>query len=185
MSAVKLILREDIPRLGDAGDVVAVKPGYARNYLLPRGLATIATEARVNEVEHHRRIIAEKRSKELKDFQGLAKRLGKLDLAITVQAGESGKLFGSVTAQQIADLIAEHGYPVDRRKLVLHEPIKQIGEYEIDVRLRSDVDAKVKLSVTSSTPVVVKDDDDEGEEEVKYGSAGEDDDRRGRNDDDD
>lgn len=181
--AVQLILREDIPKLGDAGDVVSVKPGYARNYLLPRGLATIATAGRVKEVEHHRRIIAEKRAKELKDFQGLAKRLEKLELSTIVQAGETGKLFGSVTAAHIAEMVAEHGYTVDRRKIVLHEPIKQVGEYEIHVRLRSDVEAKLKLNVESSTPVVVKEDDDAGEEEVVFGTAGEDGDRRGDDDD--
>jgi large subunit ribosomal protein L9 len=175
MSQVKLILRDDVPRLGDAGDVVSVKPGYARNYLLPRGLAIPASDARVKELEHHRHIIAEKRAAELSDLQGAAEKIGNTPLSVTVQAGDEGKLFGSVTAQHVADMLAEKGFDVDRRKIVLHDPIKQVGSYEIEMKLRSDVTATIKLSVVSSTPVVVAAvPDTEDGEEIRFGGAEED-----------
>lgn len=150
MAQVKLILSEDVPGLGNAGDIVAVKPGHARNYLLPRGKALLATAGKVKAIEHHKAAIAEKVARELKDLEGARKRLEKLELSIAAQAGEEGKLFGSVTAMQIAELIGEQGFEIDRRKIELAEPIKELGEHEIAIRLHREVIAKVKLNVTAA-----------------------------------
>ena len=150
MADVKLILREDVAKLGDAGELVSVKPGYARNFLLPQGKAILATAARVNELEHHRRIIAEKVAKERKDQEALRDRLEQQRLEVTAQAGEEGRLFGSVTAMQVAELLAEKGIEVDRRRIDLAEPIKEVGEHVVPIRLRGDLVAKVKLQVTAA-----------------------------------
>ena len=150
MALVKLILREDVPGLGHAGDIVSAKPGHARNYLLPQGKALLATDGKVREVEHHKAAIAEKVAKQLKDLEAARKKLEKLELSVAAQAGEEGKLFGSVTAMQIAELIAAQGFEIDRRKVELGEPIKEVGEHEVSVRLHREVIAKVKLNVTAA-----------------------------------
>ena len=151
MALVQVILSEDVHNLGDAGDVVAVKPGYARNFLVPQGKALPATAARVHEVEHKRRVIAERRAKELKDLDAVKTRLEGIALEIAAQAGEEGKLFGSVTSQNLAELLAQQGLEVDRRKIVLAEPIKTIGEHTVSVRLRNDVVASLKVTVTAAS----------------------------------
>ncbi|MEZ4333917.1 MAG: 50S ribosomal protein L9 [Myxococcota bacterium] len=150
MGLVQVILSEDVHNLGDAGEVVKVKPGYARNFLIPQGKALLATAARVHEVDHKRRIIAEKRAKELKDLESIKLRIEGLALAIAAQVGEEGRLFGSVTASNLADLLAEQGVEVDRRKIVLAEPIKVVGDHVVTVRLRNDVVASLKVSVTAA-----------------------------------
>lgn len=150
MSQVKLILREDVQNLGEAGDVVDVRPGYARNYLLPRKLAVVATEAKVKEVEHHKRVIGEKLTKDLKDLQAVRDRIQAVSLEVRAQAGEEGKLFGSVTAQQIAALLGEKGIVIDRRKINLAEPIKELGEHVVPVRLRRELVAEVKVVVSAA-----------------------------------
>jgi large subunit ribosomal protein L9 len=149
MALVKLILRDEVPNLGDTGDLVSVKPGFARNYLLPSGKAILATEARVREVEHHKRVVAERMARQLKDLRVARDRLQGTVLSVEVQAGEGGRLFGSVTAIQIAELLAAQGFEVDRRKIQLTEPIKQVGEHKVPVRLHKEVVAEVKLVVTS------------------------------------
>jgi large subunit ribosomal protein L9 len=147
MRSVKLILREEVPGLGDAGDLVNVKVGHARNYLLPQGKAILATESKIRELAHHQRVVTEKLAKELKDLGAVRDRLQALDLEVTVKAGEEGKLFGSVTTAQIAGLLAEKGFKIDRRKITLSEPIKAVGEHAIPVRLRKEVVAEVRLKV--------------------------------------
>ena len=150
MAQVKLILREDVPKLGEAGDVVSVKPGFARNFLVPTGRAIVATEANVRELEHHKRLIAEKVAKELKSLAAERDRLEQLVLEVEAQAGEEGKLFGSVTAMQIAELLAEKGIQVDRRRIELSEPIKEVGEHSVPVKLHREVVANVKLKVAAA-----------------------------------
>jgi large subunit ribosomal protein L9 len=150
MGQVKLILREDVPKLGHAGDVVSVKPGYARNFLLPQGKAALASEAKVKELEHHRRLISEKVARELKDLGAARDRLEQLELAVEAQAGEEGRLFGAVTAIQIAELIGEKGIEIDRRKIDLAEPIKEVGEHTVPIRLHREVIANVRLKVTAA-----------------------------------
>ena len=150
MGQVKLILRADVPKLGNAGEVVSVKPGYARNFLLPQGKAALASEAKVNELEHHKRLITEKVARDLKDLSAARDRLEQLQLEVEAQAGEEGRLFGSVTAIQIAELIGEKGIEIDRRKIDLAEPIKEIGEHSVPIRLHREVIANVKLKVTAA-----------------------------------
>jgi large subunit ribosomal protein L9 len=149
MALVKLILQQEVHGLGDAGDVVEVKPGYARNYLVPQGKAAQASAAKIRELEHHKRQIAEKVAKQLKDLRKTKSQLEKLSLEIKAKAGEEGKLFGSVTAAQVADLLAEKGYEIDRRKLVMSEPIKEVGEHSVELRLHSEVAASIKIVVAA------------------------------------
>ena len=149
MANVKLILREDVQGLGHAGDLVSVKPGYARNFLLPQSKALVATSGKVAELEHHKRAIEEKVAKQLKDLEVARKQLEQVELSVAATAGEEGKLFGSVTAAQVAELLASKGFEIDRRKLEM-DSIKEIGEHEIGVKLHRDVVAKIKLNVTAS-----------------------------------
>jgi large subunit ribosomal protein L9 len=150
MALIQVILSEDVHSLGAAGEIVNVKPGFARNFLVPQGKAVLATAERVHQVEHQQRVIAEKRAKELKDLEAVKARLDATSLEIAAQAGEEGKLFGSVTAQNLADLLAEKGLEVDRRKIVLQEAIKTLGEHTVAIRLRGDVVAEFKVTVTAA-----------------------------------
>ena len=150
MGQVEVILREDVHALGEAGDIVSVKPGYARNFLVPEGKALLATAERVNEVEHQKRVISEKNAKQLKDLESVKAKLSGIVLEIEAQAGDEGKLFGSVTVSHLAQRLAEKGLEVDRRKIVLSEPIKTIGEHTVAIRLRSDVVAEFKVNVKKS-----------------------------------
>jgi large subunit ribosomal protein L9 len=151
MGLVQVILREDVVKLGDAGDLVSVKPGFARNYLVPQGKAMLATAERVHEVEHQKRVITEKLAKELGDLKAVKAKLDGIEIEISAQAGEEGKLFGSVTSQNLAEQLAEKGLEVDRRKIVLEEPIKTVGEHVVSIRLRSDVIAEFKVTVTAAS----------------------------------
>lgn len=147
MSQVKLILRESVPSLGEAGELVSVKPGYARNYLIPQGKAIFASAGKVKELGHHKRVVEEKLARELKEFGAVRDKLKGLDLEIRARVGEEGKLFGSVTSMQVADLLAEKGFDVDRRKVALDEPIKEAGEHTVSVRLHRDLVAEITLKV--------------------------------------
>jgi len=149
MALVKLILQEEVHGLGEAGDVVEVKPGYARNYLVPQGKASQASAAKIQELEHHKRQIAEKVAKQLKDLQKTKKQLEKLALEFKAKAGEEGKLFGSVTPAQVAELLAEKGFEIDRRKLGMAEPIKELGEHTVELRLHGGVAASLKIVVAA------------------------------------
>jgi large subunit ribosomal protein L9 len=144
---VKVILRESIPSLGEAGDVIVVKPGHAHNFLIPQGKASLATEGNVREIEHQKRVVADRVARELKQL-GLEKtRLESLLLEVRANVGEEGKLFGSVTVAQVAELVAAKGIDLDRRKIQLEEPIKEIGEHIVPVRLHKDVVANLKVRV--------------------------------------
>jgi large subunit ribosomal protein L9 len=147
MAQIQLILSEDVPNLGDAGEVVKVRPGYARNFLLPQGKAILATAEKVAEIEHHKRVIAERVAREMKDLEGTKREMEKLQLEIEMQAGTEGKLFGSVTSVAIAELLAAKGYEIDRRKITLSEPIKEVGDHTVPVKLRGELVAQVKLTV--------------------------------------
>jgi large subunit ribosomal protein L9 len=148
MAHVKLILKEDVPSLGDAGELVSVRPGYARNYLLPRGKAILATSERIRELEHHKRVIEEKLARQLKDLQAVRDRIEGQPYEVKARAGEGGRLFGSVTSQQIAELLAARGFAVDRRRVGLREPIKELGEHAVPVRLHRDLTATIRVLVT-------------------------------------
>ncbi len=146
MAKMEVILTEDIHRLGNAGDVVMVKAGYGRNYLLPQGKAMLATASRVKEVEHKRRVIAEIQKRAVAEFQEIERRLKAIELVFEMQASPEGKLFGSVTNADIAARFAAGGVEVERRKIAIGEPIKTVGEHAITVKLHRDV----------QTPMVVK-----------------------------
>ena len=144
---MEVILREDVPSLGATGDVVKVRPGYARNYLLPRGLAVLADRRNIQVLEHNRRVVAAKRDRDRQQAQTLAEQMGKLRLVIQERAGEEGKLFGSVTNQDVERALAKSGFPIDRRKIRLDEPLKALGEYTVPVHLGAGVDAQVTVVV--------------------------------------
>ena len=148
MSAVKVILSEDVTKLGAAGDLVSVKPGYARNFLVPNGMAIFATESNVKMLEHDRRVIADRLARELKDLRATSHKLKSMVIEVQRRAGEDGKLFGSVTTATIADLIAEKGVKLDRRKIQLPDSIKEVGEHTIGIKLHSEVESSVKLIVS-------------------------------------
>lgn len=149
MAQVQLILREDVYRLGEAGDLVRVKPGYARNFLLPQGKAMIATPGRVQELEHQKRMVAAKQAKALADLSAVKTRLAGIVLEFRAQVGEEGKLFGSITSQQIAEQLSRKGFAIDRRKVVLDEPIKSVGTHVVTIRLRAEMSADVKVVVSA------------------------------------
>lgn len=146
---MELILREAVPSLGKAGDLVRVKPGYARNFLLPRGLAYEATEG------NKKRIAAESKAKsahlahERVEAEAFAAKLAALTLTFTAKSGEDGRLFGSITSSDIAEKIAEQGLTVDKRKLDLEHPIKHLGFHSVGVKLHHDVHAEVKVNVVA------------------------------------
>jgi large subunit ribosomal protein L9 len=146
---MEVILREEVPHLGGTGDIVKVKPGYARNYLLPRGLAIVADRRNVKELEHFKRVAAEKRDRERGAAQTLAQKLTALRLQIKARAGEEGKLFGSVTNQDIEKAVEAAGYSIDRRRIRLAEPIKTLGEQMVPVHLAEGVDAHLTVVVVA------------------------------------
>ena len=151
MRQVKLILRESVLGLGEAGDLVGVKVGYARNYLLPQGKALLATESKVRELEHHKRVVTEKAARDLNDLKALRDRLESVALEVTARVGEEGKLFGSVTTAHIAELLAEKGYTVDRRKIQLSEPLREVGDHVVPIRLQRDLTAEVALKISAES----------------------------------
>ena len=144
---MEVILREDIEKLGTRGQVVKVAPGYARNFLLPKRLAVAATEANKKIVEQERQAHLRKEAKLKGEAEDLAKLMSGVSVTITQKAGENDQLFGSVTAKDIADALAAKNYTIDRRKIQLEEPIKQLGEFKIPVRLHKDVTAEVTVVV--------------------------------------
>lgn len=150
MRSVQVILSEDVPNLGDAGELVSVKPGFARNYLLPLGKAVAATEASVRELEHQKRVIAEKVARERKRLEGERARYEGQVVEIMVQAGEEGRLFGSVTAAMIAEKLAERGLEVDRRRIALADPIKEVGEHPVVLKLHREIQATITVKVTAA-----------------------------------
>ena len=146
---MQVILREDVAHLGEVGDLVAVKAGYARNYLLPRGLAVQASDRQMNRVEHEKRIIEARVAKARVGAEAEAAKLGELVLTVEKSAGENGKLFGSVTAMEIEALLRDNGFSMERRRFQLDENIKNLGEYDIPVKLHRDVKASFKVLVVA------------------------------------
>lgn len=144
---MEVILRDDVPKLGRRGDIVAVKEGYARNFLFPRQLALPASSGNRKQVEQEKAAHARLEAKEVSDADALARMLALVTLTIPAKAGESDQLFGSVTAMDIAEALAVKGYDIDKRKVLLEEPIKTIGEYDVPLRLHRDVTAPVKVNV--------------------------------------
>lgn len=145
---MKVILKENIETLGQIGEIVKVAPGYARNYLIPKGYAIEATVKNAKALEHAKRQLEYKRNKELEQAKQLVARIEGLTLALPHQAGEEGKLFGSVTNMELAEKLKEAGIEIDRKKIFLAEPIKQLGEFTATVKVYPGVNATLKVNVT-------------------------------------
>jgi large subunit ribosomal protein L9 len=146
---MEVILKEDIPNVGKMGEVVRVRDGYARNYLLPRGLVAVANKKNLKGFEHQKRVVASQKDRVVKQAQGLVEKLSQISLVITVKTGEEGKLFGSVTNIDIEKALKAKGVEIERRRIHLAEPIKVVGDYEVPVRFTADVTANIKVSVVA------------------------------------
>jgi large subunit ribosomal protein L9 len=144
-----LILREDIEKLGSRGQVVKVAPGYARNFLLPKRLAVVATESNKKIVEQERDAHLRRDAKLQSEASDLGRLLSAVTVTIRQKAGEEGHLFGSVNSKDIADALEKQNFTIDRRKIQLDDPIKQVGEYKIPVKLHKDVTAEVSVNVVA------------------------------------
>lgn len=151
MATIEVILTEDIHRLGNAGDVVRVKAGFGRNYLLPQGKAMLATASRVKQVEHQRRVIDELQKKAVAGYQDLARRVAAVGMTFEMQASPEGKLFGSVTNADIAARLASGGIEIERRKIVIAEPIKIVGDHPVVVRLHREVQTPIVVKVVAAS----------------------------------
>jgi large subunit ribosomal protein L9 len=146
---IEVILREDVKTLGRAGEMVRVKPGYARNYLLPQGLAFEATEGNKKRIAAESKARATREQAERTEAQRVATTLSAVTLNLSGKAGEEGKLFGSITSQDVADALARAGHTVDKRKIELDHPIKTVGDHPVTIRLHPEVHAQLRVSVVA------------------------------------
>lgn len=144
---MKVILKDDVKNVGNMGDIVKVADGYARNYLLPRGLAVEASTKNVKSVEHEKRIIQEKSKKIKNSAQDFSDRISKVTLVMKANAGEEGKLFGSVTTMDIAEALKNEGFDIDKKKISLDEPIKRLGEHTVNVKIHPEITTNVTVQV--------------------------------------
>lgn len=144
---MEVILQEEVPNLGQIGEIVRVRDGYARNYLLPRGLAIVADRRNLQVLEHQKRLAAVKFDRERKAGEGMARQLAQVTLVVKARAGEEGRLFGSVTNMDIERLLHDRGFVVSRRKILLDDPIKAIGTYAVTIQIARDVQAAVTVTV--------------------------------------
>jgi len=145
---MEVILQEDIPTLGRAGEIVKVRDGYGRNYLLPTHKAVLADLKNKNQLEHHKKVIAAKQAKLVKSAQELKAKLDQHSMTFAKEAGEEDKLFGSVTSMEIAENLKAAGYSIDKRMIQLEDTIKTLGEFKVPIRLQHEVIAAVKVVVT-------------------------------------
>ncbi len=167
---MKLILRADVDALGRLGEIVSVKSGYGRNYLIPQGLAMPASEANLKQFELEKKKLQEMADNLRTQAEGLRDRLAEVEVKIEVRVGEGDKLYGSVTAVNIAESLAEMDFDIDRRKILLSDPIRSLGEYDIEIKLHPEVRGEVKLVVAKvGAPI-----DEEPAEEVEAETAAED-----------
>ncbi len=146
---MQVILLKEVEGIGEAGAVVEVSDGYARNYLLPKKLATLATSRKVKNIEKQRQAVMERIKKEQKASQTLAQQLAEVSLTIEKQAGEEGKLFGSVTKKEIAEALEAKGFKADKKQVVLDDPIKSLGEYKVEIKLPHGQSAQIKVEVVA------------------------------------
>ena len=150
---MKLLLKEDVNGLGFCGDEVEVKDGYGRNFLIPKGKALLATPNNLKAFNHQKRVVQSKVKKVIATVQAIADEIAKVTCTVKKKIGDTGKMFGSVTAQDIADLLKVQGVDIDRRKIQITEPIKKAGEYKIPVKLHTEVTAEIKLVVEAEQEV--------------------------------
>jgi len=170
---VQIILARDVPNLGRIGELVSVRPGYARNYLVPQGLAFPASKKRVAEFEHQRRVIEHKRRSLRSASEARAQEIAKVQLTLTAKVGEQDKLFGSITNRDISDALKTEGFDVHHKDIKLEAPLKTLGLHTINLRLEADVTAQVKLVIAAEEVPEEENDDDFDDE--GYEAAGEDD----------
>src|SRR5512137_349153 len=147
---MKVILQENMENLGSIGEVVKVAPGYARNYLIPKGFAMLANERNTKALEHAKRQLEYKKNKMLELAKGIVAKIDSLVLNLVHAAGEEGKLFGSVTNMELAEQLKAHGLEIDRKKIVLADPIKHTGEYSVPVKIHPEVTATLKVIVSKA-----------------------------------
>jgi large subunit ribosomal protein L9 len=147
---MEIILKDDVKGLGYKDDIVTVKPGYGRNYLIPQGLAVIASPSNKKMAEENARQASHKAEKVKNDAQAIADKMGDLTLEIPAKAGESGKIFGAVTTLQVADSLKERGFEVDRRKIYFNEDIKNLGEYTAEIDLHKEVKKEITIKVVEA-----------------------------------
>ncbi len=147
---MKVILKEDVSGVGMMGEIINVKDGFARNYLIPRGLAVEANERNLRQLEHHKRIIAQKVKKLKNQAQGIAEKLSQTVLEIKAKAGEGDKIFGSVTTIDIEKALREKGFEIDRKRIVLEEPIRRLGEYTVRVKVHPEITADLTVQVVKA-----------------------------------
>ncbi len=153
MADTQIILKESVPGLGAEADIVKVRKGFARNHLIPSGKAYEVTASNLKRLNHLKGLRAEREARELNDAEDFARKIGKLKLEFTLETGETGKAFGSVTTRDIEEkLKTEHGITIDRHKIDLERPIKESGEKEVSIKLHHDIAATLKIEIKSSTP---------------------------------
>ena len=148
---MKILLKKEIKALGGIGDVVDVAKGYARNYLLPKKLATVVTKGNIEQINLHRLKSEGKRKEEIKNLQSLADEISNISYTITVKTNEEGTLFGSVTANDIAKVLSEKGFQIDEKMVILESPIKKCDLYNINVMLHPDVKAQCRVWIVSDS----------------------------------
>ena len=146
---MKVILKQDVVNLGKAGDVVTVKPGYGRNFLIPREFAILADAKNVKQVEHQKKTIAAQQEKTRREAMTLVQKLESLSPTIRVEIGEQDKMYGSITSRDIEHALVEEGFKVDRKQILLDEPLKTLGQHAINIRLHHEVVGTVKIWVVA------------------------------------
>jgi large subunit ribosomal protein L9 len=144
---MKIVLREDVDKLGERGQVVNVAPGYARNFLFPKALAFEATAGNMRQIELRKKVWVVREAKETEDANKLAARIAEIKIVIAKKVGENEALYGSVTSQEIADLLKVKGVEVDRRKIQMHDPIRSLGTFEVPIKIHREVSAKISVQV--------------------------------------
>lgn len=155
MAHTKVLLREDVDDLGARGEIVRVRAGYARNYLLPRNLAVEATAGNVKGIEAERAALLKKEAKERATAESQSQQMSSLDLEFRRKAGEQGALYGSVTSMDVAEALKERGYEIDRHRIHMREPLKRLGEYTVPVRLHREVTIDLRVRVAPEGEVIV------------------------------
>ncbi len=161
---MKVVLKEDVFKLGSLGDEVDVKPGFARNYLIPQGKALLLTRGNVKQINHLNSLLAKKRSDAIDQAKDLAKKLEEAEIVFKMKSGESGKLFGSVTQKHVFEALTEQGVELDRRKLNISSPIKTLGKHSILIKLHTEVTANLEVGVVAEAVKAAEGDEESSEE---------------------
>lgn len=150
---MKVILTVDVPKLGKAGDIIKVSDGYARNYLIPRNMAVEATEGNLKRFELERKALEKKQERKMLEAKEIADRIESLTITIAAQAGEGGRLFGSITASDIQEALKQKGIDIDRKRIIIEDPIKSTGQYIVRIKLEKSVSCNLKLNIVSKSEV--------------------------------